>query len=457
MTIQELREKINKAGVDAKAILDAATAASRSLTPDEVIKFDAIDKDRDAMLATESRMVKEEQVQRDLASSAGRKTANVGPDDRATKMAQSRADAMVALQGWFLRAKGKQTERHIEAAKRSGMDLNSREVTINLSEVAMAGLSREQQRTWDLRGAGSPPSEFTGTPQVIAGASPDDGSLGGFTVQNELMRSLETALLAFGGMRETAQVIRTNTGARLPWPTVNDTSNEGEIIDEGGAVNDQDVVFGQLVLEAYKYSSKRLAISVELLQDSTVNMAGTIGSMLGERIGRITNRHFTVGTGNGQPKGIVTAAANSNVSLVDSPAGVTYDNLVDIEHSVDPAYRRPNGRWMFADDTLRLIKKIKTEVTKEPIWLPGLAVAAPDTILGYPYTINQHMASVGSPAAKAILFGALNKYIIRDVREVTLVRLDEIAAHMGLVVFLAFSRHDGDLLDAGTHPVKFAE
>jgi HK97 family phage major capsid protein len=54
-----------------------------------------------------------------------------------------------------------------------------------------------------------------------------------------------------------------------------------------------------------------------------------------------------------------------------------------------------------------------------------------------------------------MLYGALSKYQIRDVRDITLVRLDERYAELGVVAFLAFSRHDGDLLDAGTHPVKY--
>ena len=86
-----------------------------------------------------------------------------------------------------------------------------------------------------------------------------------------------------------------------------------------------------------------------------------------------------------------------------------------------------------------------------------MAVREPDTILGYPYTINQHMpnfvADTGDPA---IVFGALDKYIIRQVRDIQLYRLDEVKAHLGLVVFLAWLRGDGDPLDAGTHPVVSA-
>jgi HK97 family phage major capsid protein len=86
--------------------------------------------------------------------------------------------------------------------------------------------------------------------------------------------------------------------------------------------------------------------------------------------------------------------------------------------------------------------------------VPGLAVSNPDTILGYPFVINQHMA-VMAANAKSVLFGQLSKYLIRDTAQITLLRLDERFADFHQVAFLAFSRHDGDLLDAGTHPVAY--
>jgi HK97 family phage major capsid protein len=66
------------------------------------------------------------------------------------------------------------------------------------------------------------------------------------------------------------------------------------------------------------------------------------------------------------------------------------------------------------------------------------------------------MAVPGS-SAKKVIFGDLSKYIVRDVRDFTLLRLDERFAELGQVAFLAFSRHDGDLLNAGTNPVKYMQ
>jgi len=56
--------------------------------------------------------------------------------------------------------------------------------------------------------------------------------------------------------------------------------------------------------------------------------------------------------------------------------------------------------------------------------------------------------------AKSILFGDLSKYQIREVTDVVMLRLNERYAEAHQVAFLAFQRSDGDLVDAGTNPVK---
>ena len=292
--------------------------------------------------------------------------------------------------------------------------------------------------------------------------SPDDG--GSNTVPDEMMRPLERAMLQFGGMRQVSTIIRTETGADLPIPTNNDTSNKGAILAESSEHTELDVTFGQLVLQAYKYTSRRVNVSVEYLQDNAINAVAFLGDLLGERIGRITNDHFTTGTGSSQPNGVVTAATDSTVEF--GTLAPTYGDLMDLKHSVDPAYRDRGARWMFHDQMLKEIKKIvipgfSGDTAGQPLWRPGLAAGEPNTIDGDPYTINQSMAqpAVGeSPAVqeKTMLYGDFSKYLIRDVRDITLVRLDERYAELGQVAFLAFSRHDGDLLTGGS-PVKYAD
>lgn len=445
VTAKALREQRANLAAQSQAIIDTASTEQRNLTTEEEQTFDRYHSEMESLRGQYERIERQETVNAELAESRGRAaggreqpTAEVESRERPDSRPGARGamDRANALRAWFMRGSNQRVSSDLaESAHRNGVDLGNRLLEFNMNPRPLRALDAESVREWETR------AQSTGT-----------DTEGGFTVPNDTMRALEVAMLRFGGMRQVGDIIRTDTGSDLPWPTTNDTSNEGAILAENAQVAQADLVFGQLVLQAYKYSSKMILIPVELLQDSAVNVAEVIGSALGERIGRITNRHFTVGTGSGQPNGIVTAATLGATGASGQTATVEYTDLVELQHSVDPDYRI-NAKWMFADSTLKAIKQL-LDGNDRPLWLPGIAVREPDTILGHPFVVNQNVAAMAA-SAKSILFGDLSKYKIRDVRQVTLLRLDERFADYHQVAFLAFSRHDGDLLDAGTHPVKY--
>jgi HK97 family phage major capsid protein len=183
-------------------------------------------------------------------------------------------------------------------------------------------------------------------------------------------------------------------------------------------------------------------------------MGAFMFSALGERLARIMNQYATTGTGSSEPKGVVTCASDSAIALAAKTP--TYAELVSIEGALDPAYRN-GASWMFHDTVLQEIKKIVETTTGRPIWLPNMAGGAPDTILSYPYSINQDMAVAASTGSgKSILFGQMKKFLYREVQDIEIMRLNELYAEYYQVAFLGFARMDSDLLDAGTHPVKYA-
>ena len=306
-----------------------------------------------------------------------------------------------------------------------------------------------------LRGMPEPPADLPREvrEQIIEQrAQSTTTTAGGYLVPQGFSNALERAMLQFGGMRQSrAMRIQTATGNQIEWPTVDDTSNEGALLAENTQDSEQDVVFGQKVLDAYKYTSKIVRVSYELMQDSFFDMGGFLGSALGERLGRIQNRHATTGTGSSQPNGVVTAST-AGVTLASSSA-VTHDELLDLKHSVDPAYRM-QAEWMFADSTLKALKKLKDSQNR-PLWLPGIAVREPDTLDGDRFVVNQHMSGMEA-SAKSILYGDFSKYIMREVLNISLIRMVERYADYHQVGFVAIMRFDGELIDAGTNPIKHA-
>ena len=101
----------------------------------------------------------------------------------------------------------------------------------------------------------------------------------------------------------------------------------------------------------------------------------------------------------------------------------------------------------------KLIRKLKDGFGNY-LWQSGLQQGVPDRVLSYRHTINQDMDSTIASGKKTILFGALNYYKIRTVGEIRMYRLVERYRDTDQDAFIAFIREDGNLLTAGTAPVK---
>lgn len=291
---------------------------------------------------------------------------------------------------------------------------------------------------------------------VRAAMSTTTASEGGYTVPTDVASRIIEVLKAYGGVRGVANVISSSQGNDINFPTSDGTSEVGELVGQNAAATAADPTFGVVTLKTYKFSSKVVAVPYELLQDSNADIEGFITRRLGERLARIENQMFTTGNGTTQPQGVVTAAASGKVGTTGQTTTVIFDDLVDLAHSVDPAYRAGNCRFMLNDATLKVIRKLK-DTQGRPIFLPGydgLGGAMGDTILGYPVTINQDMAAPAANA-KTILFGDFSRYLIRDVMGMTLFRFEDSAyAKLGQVGFLAWMRTGGVLADGG-QPIKF--
>jgi HK97 family phage major capsid protein len=444
--VKELVEKRKRLHEENIALLAKVQKDGRELmSAEEEQEWQARDQAIEALGKNIEMRIKQDAIEARLAEVEPRKTAPAAePEPRSGPAAiryarRGQEEAARGLRLWLL---GAATSGYYYPSEdrslldRLGIEPASKTLEVQLSTQPMRSLLEADRRGWEYRAQG------LGT-----------GAAGAFAVPDELMRALEVALLAFGGMRQRCTILRTSTGAALPIPTVNDTGNVGALLAENTQVSNQDVAFAQLVLDAYKYSSKQVLVSAELLQDNAINIGAYLGEALGTRIGRITNTHFTTGTGSGQPNGIVTAAP-TGFTAPNGDGQVTtwkYTSIVELEHSVDPAYRA-NAAFMMADSSVKKTKLI-LDSTGRPLWAPGIAGGAPDTLMGYPIVVNQDVAAMAL-SAKSVLFGDLSKYLIRDVLGITLLRLDERYADFHQVAFLAFARMDGDLLNAGTGPVK---
>jgi HK97 family phage major capsid protein len=284
---------------------------------------------------------------------------------------------------------------------------------------------------------------------------------GGYLIPQGFSDALEEAMKWYGGILGVVDIFDTDTGAPLPWPTDNDTMNKGRMLAINTQLQQTDLVFGQVTFNAYMGTSDIVLVPIQLMQDSYFDMDTYVARKLGTRLGRLVNHECTVGVGGGttangiQPA--VVAAGLTVQGAVGSATGVGYKDLVNVYHLVDPAYReRPSAKFMFHDTTLRALRQL-TDTAGRPLWQPGISAGFgsgfPPTIIDKPYAINNDMP-VMAASAYSILFGDMSLYKVRRVAGgITLMRLTERYADYLQVGFLGFMRFDGQLLDAGTHPI----
>ena len=277
-------------------------------------------------------------------------------------------------------------------------------------------------------------------------------SQGGYTVQTDVAKELIDALKAYGGMRGVASSITTSQGNPLGYPSSDGTSEEGEWVAENVQASSADPSFGTVSLNTYKASSKIITIPIELLMDSSIDVIAMVNKRIRDRLGRTTNKGFTIGSGTGQPTGFATAAGVGKIGSTGQTVTVTYEDLVDLQESIDQAYQDAGTcRFMMHQQTRKVVRKMKDGAGR-PIWSEsyeaGIKTGTPAQLLGADVAINNDMAQPGANA-KTIGFGDFSKYMIRDVLDIVLYRFDDSAfASKGQVGFLAFSRAGGNLLDA---------
>lgn len=282
----------------------------------------------------------------------------------------------------------------------------------------------------------------------------DTGSAGGYTVPEGFWAKVTETMKLFGGVLQVAEPINTTTGNNLPWATNDDTANTGEILEEGTAVSEQDVAFGQKTLGAYTASSKMIRVSDLLLQDSGIDLEGFLARRAGERIGRIQNTRLTTGTGASQPQGLISGATTGKTTA--GATAITYTELIDLIHSVDAAYRQGQCGFMMHDLILAYVRKIKDDSggagVGRPIWEPSVQAGVPDLLLGYRYTINNDMDSTVATTKKTMGFGDFRSgYVVRKVTGGTMRRLTERYAEYLQTAFFSYERFDGLVQDSSAY------
>ena len=344
-------------------------------------------------------------------------------------------------------------EEALRDADQRFVEENEEEHRDNLDNEERGGQSVDEQRAQAFdgflrQGMSEMSAEQRQILREMRAQATDPDTAGGYTVPTEMLNRIHEAMKDYGGLASVAQILTTDSGHTLEWPTSDGTAEEGELIGENSQASEGDVVFGIKNLGAKKLSSKVIRVSNELLNDSGIDIQGFLASRIGSRLGRGEAKFLVQGTGAGtpeQPTGLQASVTGTTTAA--SSSEFTWQEVNGLIHSIDPAYRRAaNFRIGLNDNTLKLMTEME-DLQGRPLWLPAVSGAAPATILNVPYFVDQGIADIGVNA-KFMYAGDFAQFIIRRVRYMVLKRLVERYADFDQTGFLAFHRFDCVLQDA---------
>jgi len=248
--------------------------------------------------------------------------------------------------------------------------------------------------------------------------------------------------------------VQTPTGTQLPFPTDSDAGTvTGEQLAEGNLATTADVTSGQGVLGSYKFSSKLVPVSNEMLNDSRIDIEAYLGARFSSRLVRALASPLTTGSGSGGPTGCLygltpalTAAGSSDTTGSGStPNSVGLGDLVSLEQALDPYYRR-SAKFMMHPSSLASLKTVKDESKRRVFESLDNGM-----LLGYQVALNTAMdqlqSSPSSPVVNKIpiAFGDFSYFKVRRATPM-IMRNAEAQAEKYITSFVCFWRVDSQLV-----------
>ena len=324
---------------------------------------------------------------------------------------------------------------------------------------------------------------FSTAPNDAGVSAGSTGDYGGYTVPQGFWQNLQLAMKAYGGIAGDFRLVQTDTGAPMPWPTIDPTAITASWLGASSELTQQSIQdgysVGQGMLNAWTAVYGPVLVSLQLLQDTAFDLDGLLSNLLGEAIGRTVASSAVSGSGSGQPEGIYTAA--SAKGAVGSGSGGYYglgtattvntfggstteitgnvlapETCIKLVQSVDPAYYATSKWYMSAAQAFNMHSVVDSEgrplVSFENGFKPTGDVTNPNynsggavaQLLGFPVVIDNNLTALTASTVSGPAFGSLQHAMVyRQVRQgVNVMRLTERFADYLAVGFMAWARLD---------------
>jgi HK97 family phage major capsid protein len=275
---------------------------------------------------------------------------------------------------------------------------------------------------------------------------------GGFLVPERLRAQLMQIALETAVMRPRATVVPMDS-ARVPFPCIDVTTNATSVFggmigywtEESGTLQDTSARFSRVVLDTKKLTGYSV-VPNELITDSIISFAALIESLWPRAISWYEDVAFMVGTGVGEPLGILdggnTALVAQAAEAAQPPDTVVLENIVRMYARMLPASLN-QAVWLVAPNVLPQLFTMALNVGTggSAVMLTNAAGPAPMTILGRPVIVTEKARTVGDQGD--ISFVDLSYYLIGDRQAMSAASSTDFRFSTDQTAFRIIQRVDG--------------
>ena len=260
---------------------------------------------------------------------------------------------------------------------------------------------------------------------------------GNFIVPDTFEQKLVKGLTDKSVLRKLCTVLKTNTTMRIPTIIAD---GEATWIPENEPVQFSEAVYGEIVLDAYKLAHK-VIVSDEMLEDAQFDVEDYIRQLFVESVSAAEELALFIGDGNGKPTGLLHQASTGWVS--EKAGDITYDDILNLIHSVKSPYRK-NAVLVMSEDAITKLLSIIHYHGDSP-WDVSLKDGTTKTLFGYPVYTTNYLDRV-LPGTKPVLFGDFSYFWIGERGKRSVKRLIERYADTGQVAYITTERIDAKLV-----------
>lgn len=324
-----------------------------------------------------------------------------------------------------LHAEGEDVLKQIEQIrKQADVEKNAREllgkVEVSTVDNSKSGKANRQAAAFSKFLRHGNPAEYRAESEIDTTTSGHGSEWVPISYHKGIVSKLvdkSDALLAAGATVEYKETMESTY-----YPVSDDTSNYGEIHSETGSTTNDDTydpTSSRVLIKPFTWDSKWIKVTHQSLR-TIEDLDSHVQDLMAGRQARGFDYFGTLGNGSTQPQGLVGATSAGKTSA--SATVTTWNEFLDLKHSVSAKYRdKPTSGFMFSDATLLAIKKLSLS-TGAQLWTAGNpAAGVPALIDGNRYTVNNHMASVGTASNKFALYGDFSKFQFIVVNDATVI------------------------------------